>query len=66
MSSHRLVLTKQYDLIIVLKNGKIIETGNHDVLLLKNSEYANLWNSNGKVSVYIFGATANFFFNAPS
>jgi ABC-type bacteriocin/lantibiotic exporter with double-glycine peptidase domain len=45
MISHRLALTKQSDQIIVLKNGEIAEVGNHENLMKKNGEYANMWNS---------------------
>ena len=47
--AHRLSTLKNMDRIIVMKNGKIIEVGNHLSLLRKNGEYANLWNlqSNG-------------------
>ncbi len=42
--SHRLSSTRFCDRIILLKEGKIIETGTHDELLEKNGEYAAMYN----------------------
>ncbi|MEK6256060.1 MAG: ABC transporter ATP-binding protein/permease [Chloroflexota bacterium] len=43
--AHRLSTVKAADRIIVLENGKIIEEGNHDGLLNKNGNYADLYNT---------------------
>ena len=43
--AHRLSTIKNADLILVLKDGDIIEQGNHDNLLSKNGFYADLYNS---------------------
>ena len=43
--AHRLSTIKNADLILVMKDGNIIETGNHDELMSKNGFYANLYNS---------------------
>lgn len=43
MVSHRLALTRKSNLIIVLKNGEIIESGNHETLIKENGEYARMW-----------------------
>ncbi len=43
--AHRLSTIKNSDLILVLKDGDIIESGNHEQLLQKNGFYAELYNS---------------------
>lgn len=43
--AHRLSTIKNADLILVLKDGNIIEQGNHEALLAQNGFYANLYNS---------------------
>ncbi len=43
--AHRLSTIKNADLILVMKDGDIIESGNHDDLLQKNGFYADLYNS---------------------
>jgi ATP-binding cassette, subfamily B, multidrug efflux pump len=43
--AHRLSTIKNADLILVMKDGDIIESGNHEELLSKNSFYAELYNS---------------------
>lgn len=42
--AHRLSTIMNTDRIIVMKKGKIIEQGSHDVLIRKNGEYKKLWN----------------------
>lgn len=41
--AHRLSTLKNMDRIIVIKNGKITETGTHNQLIHKNGEYSKLW-----------------------
>ena len=43
--AHRLSTIKNADLILVMKDGNIIETGNHDELMKQNGFYAKLYNS---------------------
>lgn len=46
--AHRLSTIRRADRIIVMKDGKIIETGRHDELIAKNGFYADLYNSQFK------------------
>ena len=43
--AHRLSTIRDADLILVMKDGDIIEQGSHEELLAKNGFYANLYNS---------------------
>lgn len=43
--AHRLSTIKEADIILVMKDGSIIEQGNHETLLGQNGFYANLYNS---------------------
>lgn len=43
--AHRLSTIRDSDLILVMKDGDIIEQGNHEELLAKKGFYANLYNS---------------------
>ncbi|MCR4717062.1 MAG: ABC transporter ATP-binding protein/permease [Lachnospiraceae bacterium] len=43
--AHRLSTIKDADLILVMKDGDIVESGNHAELLAKNGFYADLYNS---------------------
>ncbi len=43
--AHRLSTIKNADLILVMKDGNIIETGNHEELMKQNGFYAELYNS---------------------
>lgn len=46
--AHRLSTIKKADVILVMKDGKIIENGNHEELLKNNGFYANLYHSQFK------------------
>lgn len=51
--SHRLGYAKNSDNIIILENGKIIESGTHNNLISKDSRYSLLYNEQVK---YMFGS----------
>jgi ABC-type multidrug transport system fused ATPase/permease subunit len=42
--AHRLSTVKNADVIVVMQDGNIIETGNHDELMKKKGHYYNLFN----------------------
>ena len=43
--AHRLSTIKNADLILVMKDGNIVEQGNHEQLMAENGAYAELYNS---------------------
>ena len=43
--AHRLSTIKEADIILVMKDGNIIEQGDHRKLLARGGFYANLYNS---------------------
>ena len=46
--AHRLSTIKNADMILVMKDGNIIEMGNHKELMSKNGFYSDLYNSQFK------------------
>lgn len=49
--AHRLSTIRNADIILAVKDGEIIERGNHEELIEKNGFYANLYNSQFKSGV---------------
>ena len=47
--AHRLSTIKNADCILVMKDGDIVEQGNHDELMKKGGFYADLYNSQFEV-----------------
>ncbi|MFQ7057170.1 MAG: hypothetical protein ACLRQX_00800 [Turicibacter sanguinis] len=45
MIAHRLSTIREADIILVMKDGDVIEQGNHDTLMAANGFYADLYNS---------------------
>lgn len=43
--AHRLSTIREADVILVMKDGHVIEQGRHEQLLAKNGFYARLYNS---------------------
>lgn len=43
--AHRLSTVKEADVILVMKDGNIVESGNHEELLMRGGFYAELYNS---------------------
>jgi ATP-binding cassette subfamily B protein len=43
--AHRLSTIREADVILVMRDGQIVEQGNHESLLAKNGFYAQLYQS---------------------
>jgi ATP-binding cassette subfamily B protein len=43
--AHRLSTIRESDIILVMKDGRVIEQGNHESLLAQGGFYAELYNS---------------------
>ena len=47
--AHRLSTIREADVILVMRDGKVVETGSHDELISKNGFYTELYNSQSAV-----------------
>lgn len=56
--AHRLSTIREADVILVMKDGKIIEQGNHESLLAQNGFYANLYQSQFALDTLVTGPGA--------
>jgi ABC-type multidrug transport system fused ATPase/permease subunit len=52
--AHRLTTVRHVDRIIVLDHGKIVEEGNHEILIQRNGYYARLYNTYFRHQSYEF------------
>ncbi len=50
MIAHTLSIVKNADQILVVSDGRIIESGTHDELIGKNGKYASMWNAEQRLS----------------
>lgn len=57
--THRLGAAVGADLIIVLRDGRVAESGTHDALLARDGVYADLWNRQQGIHVSRDGASAD-------
>lgn len=46
--SHRVGICRTADMIIVMKNGRMVECGKHEELLKNGGEYSHIWNEQAK------------------
>jgi len=54
--AHRLSTIRDADLILVMRDGDIVEQGNHQELIQKNGFYASLYNSQFEQSMVLEGS----------
>lgn len=55
MIAHRLSTVQDADLILVMKNGELTESGTHDALVQQNGEYAKMWANYTKTTKWHIG-----------
>ena len=55
MIAHRLSTIQDADLILVMRQGKLAESGAHDALVKQGGEYAKMWNNYTKTTKWHIG-----------
>ena len=55
MIAHRLSTVQDANLILVMKNGELTESGTHDALVQQNGEYAKMWANYTKTTKWHIG-----------
>ena len=58
MIAHRLSTIQDADLILVMKQGALVESGTHDVLVQQGGEYAKMWSNYTKTTKWHIGNPA--------
>lgn len=57
--SHRLANVAEADNIYVLEKGRVVEMGNHEMLLAQSGIYGKLWNAQQELENYAKGGNCN-------
>ena len=55
MIAHRLSTIQDADLILVMKQGELVESGTHDALVKQGGEYAKMWGNYTKTTKWHIG-----------
>lgn len=55
MIAHRLSTIQDAEQILVMKQGEVVESGSHDVLVKRNGEYARMWDNYSKSTQWHIG-----------
>ena len=55
MIAHRLSTIQDADLILVMKQGELVESGTHDALVKQGGEYAKMWSNYTKTTKWHIG-----------
>ena len=58
MIAHRLSTVQDADQILVMRQGKLVESGKHNELVKKNGEYARMWENYTKTTQWHIGNPA--------